>query len=165
MATYHPSRKLSKLDKPDMQDTAGEARTSSWMMYSYGPPTNGRAKAGRPTRTYIQLLCEDTGWSPEDLPEAMNDREEWRERVRDIRADDKTWWWWWWWYIYIYIYILFFIYIYIYIYSLFKSTRSTRKSASHFSCRCYLYKTCYISDKKVNCLRYWDKPRVFLYSF
>ena len=28
-ATYHPSWKLSKLDKPDMQDTAGEAETSS----------------------------------------------------------------------------------------------------------------------------------------
>ena len=49
-------------------------------------PTYGRAKAGRPTRTYIQQLCEDTGCSPEDLPEAMNDREKWRERVRDIRA-------------------------------------------------------------------------------
>ena len=31
-------------------------------------PTNGRAKAGRPARTYIQQLCEDTGCSPEDLP-------------------------------------------------------------------------------------------------
>ena len=28
-ATYHPSRKLSKLDKPDMRDTAGEFGTSS----------------------------------------------------------------------------------------------------------------------------------------
>ena len=28
-ATYHPSRKLSKLDEPDMQDTAGEVGTSS----------------------------------------------------------------------------------------------------------------------------------------
>ena len=28
-ATYHPSRKLSKLDEPDMQDTAGEVRMSS----------------------------------------------------------------------------------------------------------------------------------------
>ncbi len=46
----------------------------------------GRAKAGRPARTYIQQLCEDTGCCPEDLPRAMNDREEWRERVRDIRA-------------------------------------------------------------------------------
>ena len=57
-------------------------------------PTRGRAKAGRPARTYIQQLCEDTGWCPEDLPGAMNDREEWRQRVRDIRATSTTWWWW-----------------------------------------------------------------------
>ena len=36
-------------------------------------PTYGRAKAGRPVRTYIQQLCEDPGCCPEDLPEAMND--------------------------------------------------------------------------------------------
>ena len=58
-------------------------------------PTHGRAKAGRPARTYIQQLCEDTGCCPEDLPRAMNDREEWRERVRDIRAASTIWWWWW----------------------------------------------------------------------
>ena len=57
-------------------------------------PTHGRAKAGRPARTYIQQLCEDTRCCPEDLPRAMNDREEWRERVRDIRATSVTWWWW-----------------------------------------------------------------------
>ena len=55
-------------------------------------PTYGCAKAGRPARTYIQQLCEDTGCNPEDLPEAMNDREKWRERVRDIRAGCATWW-------------------------------------------------------------------------
>ena len=60
-------------------------------------PTYGRAKAGRPARTYIQQLREDTGCSPEDLPEAMNDWEKWREMVRDIRASGMTWW-----YIYIY---------------------------------------------------------------
>ena len=43
------------------------------MMYFYGPPQAGR-------------LYEDTGCSPEDLPKAMNDREKWQERVRDIRA-------------------------------------------------------------------------------
>ena len=74
-------------------------------------PTHGRAKAGRPARTYIQQLCEDTWCCPEDLPRAMNDREEWRERVRDIvlpaRYDDD-----------IYNLIIIwnnFIYIYIYI--------------------------------------------------
>ena len=53
-------------------------------------PTYGCAKVGRPARTYIQQLCEDTGCNPEDLPEAMNDREKWRERVRDIRAGGAT---------------------------------------------------------------------------
>ena len=62
-------------------------------------PTHGRAKVGRPAWTYIQQLCEDTGCCPEDLPRAMNDREEWRERVWDIRATSAIWWWWW--YIYI----------------------------------------------------------------
>ena len=37
-------------------------------------PIYRRANAGRPARTYIQQLCEDTGCSPEDLPEAMNDK-------------------------------------------------------------------------------------------
>ena len=59
-------------------------------------PSHRRAKTGRPTRTYIQQLCVNTGRSLEDLPEAMDDREGWRERFRDIRADG----------IYIYIYNL-----------------------------------------------------------
>ena len=42
-------------------------------------PTHGRAKAGRPARAYIQQLCEDTECCHEDLPRAMNNREEWRE--------------------------------------------------------------------------------------
>ena len=71
-------------------------------------PTHGRAKAGRPARTYIQQLCEDTGCCPEDLPRAMNDREEWRERVRNIRATSATWWWW---YIYIYTFQITFSYV------------------------------------------------------
>ena len=53
-------------------------------------PSHGRAKAGRTARTYIQQLCADTGCSPEDLPEAMDEREGWWERVRDIRADSVT---------------------------------------------------------------------------
>ena len=59
-------------------------------------PAYGQSKAGRPGRTYIQQLCDDTGCNPEDLPEAMNDRETWRERARDIRPGRTTWWWWWW---------------------------------------------------------------------
>ena len=59
-------------------------------------PTHGQAKAGRLAWTYKQQLCEDTGCNSEDLPEAMNDKEKWREGVRDIRAGGTTWWWWWW---------------------------------------------------------------------
>ena len=53
-------------------------------------PSHGRAKAERPARTYIQQLYVDKGCSLKDLPEAMNDREGWRERVRDICADGST---------------------------------------------------------------------------
>ena len=49
-------------------------------------PTYDRAKAGRPARTYIQQLCDDTKCNPEDLAQAMNDWEKWRVRVRDICA-------------------------------------------------------------------------------
>ena len=52
-------------------------------------------RGGRPARTYLQKLYADTGFIPEDLPEAMDDREGWWEKVRDIRADGATWWWWW----------------------------------------------------------------------
>ena len=91
-ATCPLSRNLFKLGEPDMQDIAGEALIRDVLLWI---PTHGRAKAGRPARTYIQQLCEDTGCCPEDLPRAMNDREEWRERVRDIRAASTIWWWWW----------------------------------------------------------------------
>ena len=57
-------------------------------------PSHSRAKAGQPARIYIQQFCEDTGSNPVDLPELMNDREGWRERVSDICADGKTRWWW-----------------------------------------------------------------------
>ena len=89
-ATYHPSRKLSKLDEPYVRDTIRDL-----LLWT---PLHGRAKAGRPARTYIQQLCADTECSPEDLPEAIDDREGWRGKVREIRADSVTWWWWWWWF-------------------------------------------------------------------
>ena len=47
-------------------------------------PSHGQAKAGWPDRTYIHQLCADMRCSPEDLPEAMDNREGWRERVSNI---------------------------------------------------------------------------------
>ena len=48
-------------------------------VFLWTPPPYGQSKAGRPARTYIQQLCDDTGCNPEDLPEAMNDTGTWRE--------------------------------------------------------------------------------------
>ena len=48
------------------------------------------SKGGRPARKYKQWLCENTGCSPEDLSEAMKDKEKCRERVRDIHAGGTT---------------------------------------------------------------------------
>ena len=56
-------------------------------------PSRGRAKAGQPARIYIQQLCANMRCDLEDLPEAMDEREGWQERVRDIHADGTTWWW------------------------------------------------------------------------
>ena len=75
-------------------------------------PSHGRAMARWPARTYIQQLCADTGCSLEDLLSAMDYREGWRERVREIHAGGVTWIW----YIYIYTYTYIYIYIHIYIY-------------------------------------------------
>ena len=52
-----------------------------------------RPMAGWPARTYIQKLCADTGSSLEDLPGAMDDRDGWQERVKEIRAGCGIWWW------------------------------------------------------------------------
>ena len=53
-------------------------------------PSHGQAKAGRSARSYIQQLCADTGYSLEELPRAMDDRDRWQERVREIHACSVT---------------------------------------------------------------------------
>ena len=62
-------------------------------------PSHGRAKAGRPARTYIQQLCANTGCGLGNLQGAMDDGGGWWEIVREIRAGSATSWWWWWWYV------------------------------------------------------------------
>ena len=69
-----------------MPDTAGGSRDELISDILLWTPSHGRAKVGRIARTDIQQLSEDTGCSLEDLPGTMDDREGWRERVREIRA-------------------------------------------------------------------------------
>ena len=54
-ATCLPSRKLSKLDKPDTQDTAGEAGISSEVMYSYGPPQKQDNRLEHAYSSYVRI--------------------------------------------------------------------------------------------------------------
>ena len=49
-------------------------------------PSHRRTRVGRSARTYLQKLCTDTGCSMGELLGAMDDRDEWRERVWEIRA-------------------------------------------------------------------------------
>ena len=48
-------------------------------------PSHGRANERRSARTYIQQLCADTGCSPEDLPEAMDEGGERGSRLSVLR--------------------------------------------------------------------------------
>ena len=47
LATYHPSRKLPKLDEQDMQDTARVVRTNPLLMYLKWTPSHGRLNVRR----------------------------------------------------------------------------------------------------------------------
>ena len=50
-----------------------------------------RTSVGRLAKTYLQHLCADPGCSLEDLPKAMDDRDEWRERIKEICSRGMTW--------------------------------------------------------------------------
>ena len=91
-------------------------------------PSHGRVKAGWSARTYIQQLCANTGCSPEDLLEAMDDREGGRERVRDIRADSATWWWW----LLVYLLLNQNVNGHLMAYSIISTRNSMAQSADHF---------------------------------
>ena len=44
-------------------------------------PTNGKKKRGRPQKTYIYQLIEDTGLQTEELKTLMANREEWKSFI------------------------------------------------------------------------------------
>ena len=105
-ATYHQSQKPIKVRRTRHAGHCWRSMDELITDIILWTSSHGQAKAGWPARTYIQQLCADTGYYLENLPGAMDDRDGWRERAREICASSATWWWW---YIYIYIYI----YIYL----------------------------------------------------
>ena len=93
-ATYHLSWKLSKLDEPDIRDTAGEVGMKSEVTYSFGPLHVDKQRQDDQLEPiyHSSVLIQDVDF--EDLTEAMDNREGWLERVREIHAGGATWWWW-----------------------------------------------------------------------
>ena len=86
-ATSHPSRKIRRTTH------AGHCWRNKYELISnilLWTPSYGRSKVGRPAKTYVQQLCSDRGYSLEDLPGAMDDRDGWREGAREIRAGCVT---------------------------------------------------------------------------
>ena len=49
-------------------------------------PTHGKQKPGRPKRSYIDQLTDDTGCNAQELKNAMDNKLEWRKRVTQCRA-------------------------------------------------------------------------------
>ena len=94
-----PILKTIQLDERDMRMRKEELISG---VFPWNP-SHGCARVRRPARTYLQQFCTDTGCSLEDLPEAMDDRDRWRKRVREIRASNMTGWWWWLWLCYRFI--------------------------------------------------------------
>ena len=52
-------------------------------------PKHGKRSVGRRRRTFIDQLADDAGCPVEDLPTAMSNREDWKERVRRVRANNS----------------------------------------------------------------------------
>ena len=73
-----------------MQDTAGEVEMNSYVTYSCGPLHMDEQRQDVQLGPTYKQLCANTGCSLEDLLEAMDDREGWQKRVREIRADGAT---------------------------------------------------------------------------
>ena len=67
--------------------------------------SHGWQKAGRPAKTYIKRSVPIKEGSLEYQPGAIDDRERWWLRFREIRASRTTWWW----------YMIYTLYIHIYV--------------------------------------------------
>ena len=47
-------------------------------------PTHGKRSAGRPNKTYVDILCQDTSLTPDEMENCMRDRRVWRA-ITDVR--------------------------------------------------------------------------------
>ena len=59
---------------------------NSLVTYFSGPLHMDEQRQDDQLEPIYNKLCADTGCSLEDLPEVIDDREGWRERVKEVRA-------------------------------------------------------------------------------
>ena len=83
-ATYHPSRKLSKLDEPDIRYTAGEVRTSSWATYFCEPLHMSEQRQDDQLEPIYNssVLIQDVAWK--------SSRERWTTETGDERWSGRS---------------------------------------------------------------------------
>ena len=53
-------------------------------------PKHVKRSRGRPAKTFVDQLVDDTEYNVDELMNAMNDRDEWKLRVNECRAS-STW--------------------------------------------------------------------------
>ncbi|KAI8516923.1 hypothetical protein Bbelb_055040 [Branchiostoma belcheri] len=90
---YGDLRPLSQVIRERRLRFAGHAWRSQGEIISdvlLWTPKHGHARVGRPCKTFIQQLCDDTHCDVADLPRAMEDREKWREMVMEVRDTNST---------------------------------------------------------------------------
>ena len=135
-ATYHKTTKTIKISRTRHAGHCRRRRDELISDLLLWTSSHGWAKAASPARTYIEQLCVDTACSLEVLPEAMDNREVWRERVINICPDSATWWWWRW---SLYLTFLYFILSLINIYR-----REEKDTHTHTHTHTYIYIYIYI---------------------
>ena len=91
MVIYHPSRRPFKLDEQGHARHCWRNKDKLINNVLLWTPSHQSASGGWPARKYLHQLCRDTGFSLEDLLEAMDYRQMVRER--EICASSMTWWW------------------------------------------------------------------------
>ena len=70
-----------------MRDTAGRSRD---VLISHVTPVGPFTMDMQRQDDQLEHTYSSTGCSSEDVPEAVDDREGWRERIKDICADSVT---------------------------------------------------------------------------
>ena len=133
-AIYHPSRKSIQVRRTRHVRYCRGGKDELISDVLLWISSHGQTSIWWPAITYVQQLCSDTGCSMGDQPGAMDDRDEWRDRVRESRTRSMLWWGGW-------------LYIYIYIY------KNYRNFLTHQSVCMYIYMCVCVSVCMCVCAR------------